>query len=116
MSARVPDPEQRARGGQRRAPGDEGGALEPPRVGVSLAVLAALLVLTASTVALAYVDLGAVGHVLVALAIAGAKAGLVMAFFMHLGHEGRLQRLFAGAGVSWLAFLVLLVIIDTATR
>ncbi|MCA9514365.1 MAG: cytochrome C oxidase subunit IV family protein [Myxococcales bacterium] len=95
---------------------DGGRALEPPSVVTSLVVLAALLALTLATVALAYVDLGTVGHVVVALAIAGAKAGLVMGFFMHLGHEGRLPRLFAGFGFTWLAFLVLFVVIDVVTR
>ena len=57
-----------------------------------------LLVLTALTVAITRVDLG--GYKVVgALAIACAKAGLVIAIFMHMKYEGKLLR--------WLLFLTL---------
>jgi cytochrome c oxidase subunit 4 len=58
----------------------------------------ALLALTALTVAITRVDLGGY-KVIGALAIACAKAGLVIAFFMHMKYEGRLLR--------WLLFLAL---------
>ncbi len=56
----------------------------------------ALLVLTALTVAITRVELG--GYKVVgALAVACAKAGLVIAVFMHMKYEGVLLR--------WLLFL-----------
>jgi len=47
------------------------------------AVFGALLVLTGATVAVAHIDLGNM-NLYLALAIAGAKATLVILFFMHL--------------------------------
>jgi cytochrome c oxidase subunit IV len=58
-----------------------------------------LLFLTALTVWVSRQDLG-IGHVWGSLAIASAKAGLVIAFFMHMRYEGRLLR--------WLLFVALL--------
>ena len=58
----------------------------------------ALLALTALTVGITRMDLG--GYKVVgALAIACAKAGLVIAVFMHVQYEGKLLR--------WLLFLAL---------
>ncbi|BCS55323.1 cytochrome C oxidase subunit IV family protein [Geobacter sp. SVR] len=51
----------------------------------------ALLVLTVVTVLVTRFDLGGY-RVLVALAVASLKAGLVIAVFMHMKHEGRLLR------------------------
>lgn len=59
----------------------------------------ALLALTALTVAITRVELGGY-KVLGALTIACAKAGLVIAVFMHMKYEGKLLR--------WLLFLALL--------
>jgi len=58
-----------------------------------------LLTLTALTVWVSQQDLG-IGHVWGSLAIASAKAGLVITFFMHMRYEGRLLR--------WLLFVALL--------
>jgi len=55
------------------------------------AVWTALLVLTAATVLVTRVDLGA-AKVWAALAIACLKSGLVIAFFMHMKYETRLFR------------------------
>jgi cytochrome c oxidase subunit 4 len=63
------------------------------------AVWLTLLLLTALTVRVSRLDLG-IGHVWGSLAIASAKAGLVIAFFMHMRYEGRLLR--------WLLFVALL--------
>jgi cytochrome c oxidase subunit 4 len=63
-------------------------------VGVWLALIA----LTALTVAITRMELGGY-KVLGALTIASAKAGLVIAVFMHMKYEGRLLR--------WLLFLAL---------
>jgi cytochrome c oxidase subunit 4 len=80
------------------------------------AVFAALLVLTALTTAVAWVDLGGEFNVVVALAIAGAKASLVALYFMHLRHGSRLSWVFAGAGFFWLMILIALTLSDTLTR
>lgn len=58
----------------------------PPRV--LLGTAAALLVLTAVTVAVARFDLGA-ANIAVALGVASVKAALVALFFMHLKYEHR---------------------------
>jgi cytochrome c oxidase subunit 4 len=57
-----------------------------------------LLALTGLTVWVSRLDLG-VNRVWGALAIASVKAGLVIAFFMHMRYEGRLLR--------WLLFFAL---------
>ncbi len=79
------------------------------------AVLAALLALTAATVAAAHVDLGRPGTP-VALGIASAKALLVVLFFMHVRRASPLVRLASGAALVWLAILFALVFADYATR
>ena len=58
----------------------------------------ALLALTALTVGITRAELGGY-KVLGALTIASVKAGLVIAFFMHMKYEGKLLR--------WLLFLAL---------
>lgn len=63
------------------------------------AVWLALLALTGLTVGVSRLQIG-IGHVWGSLAIASAKAGLVIAFFMHMRYEGRLLR--------WLLFVALL--------
>ncbi len=47
----------------------------------------ALLVATAITVAVSYINLGAAGNMTVGLLIATIKASMVAAIFMHLNHE-----------------------------
>lgn len=74
--------------------------------------LAALLALTT---AIAFVPLGAANFP-VALAIAIAKAGLVLWFFMELRGSGGLTRLFAAAGVFWLLILIVMTWADYAYR
>lgn len=64
-----------------------------------------LLVLTALTVLVTRIDLGGY-RVAGALAIACLKAGLVIAFFMHMKYEGRLLR-----GLLFVALVTLAVFI-----
>jgi cytochrome c oxidase subunit IV len=52
-----------------------------------VAVFGALLALTASTVAVSYLQLPLAPTIVLALAIASAKATLVVLFFMHLKGE-----------------------------
>ena len=78
-------------------------------------VFVALLVLTATTTAVAFVDLGP-GNTIVALAIAFVKATLVALIFMHLKWSPRLTRLAVVGGLFWLAILLTLTFSDIFTR
>ena len=80
-----------------------------------LAIFGALMVLTAITVAVAWLDLGTV-NVGVALAVAVVKASLVVLFFMHLKYSSRLTWIVAGAGLFWLLILLGILMADYATR
>jgi len=82
---------------------------------VYLLVFASLLVLTATTVAVAFVDLGTLNNV-VAMAIAAVKAMLVVLFFMHVRYSTRLTGLVIGSGLFALAIMIGLTLIDYATR
>ena len=80
------------------------------------AVWAALLVLLALTVAVARLNLLAQFSVLGALVIASIKAGLVLAFFMHLRGEGRFLKGMLLITVSALALLIGLTFADVWWR
>ena len=77
-------------------------------------IFGALMVLTAMTVGLAFVNLGQM-NIVVALAVAVVKASLVVMFFMHLKYESHLTKVVLGAGVFWLV-LLLGIIMDYVTR
>jgi cytochrome c oxidase subunit 4 len=81
----------------------------------TLLVFAALLLLTAVTVLVSYVDLGT-GNVVAALLIASAKASLVALFFMHLKGESRLVWAFALFPIVFLALILLGTLSDTMLR
>jgi cytochrome c oxidase subunit 4 len=53
------------------------------------AVFGALLVLTVTTVAVSYLDVSIALAVVIAMAVASVKGGLVAAIFMHLNHESK---------------------------
>lgn len=78
-------------------------------------VLAGLLVLTAVTVAVSTVDLGAL-KITVALLIASAKATLVLFFFMEIGHSGRLVKISFIGTIITLAFFIGFLFFDVALR
>jgi cytochrome c oxidase subunit IV len=78
-------------------------------------VYGALLALTLLTVGIAYLDLGPM-NIVAALGIAVCKALLVMLFFMHLRSSSHLTWIVAGAGVVWLAHLLLFTLADYLTR
>jgi cytochrome c oxidase subunit 4 len=78
-------------------------------------VFVALLALTAATVGLAFVDLGA-WHSPVGLTIAAVKALLIALFFMHLLRSKSLTWVFALSGLFWLGILMVLTLTDYATR
>ena len=79
------------------------------------AVFAALIVGTALTVAVAFVDLGAMNNVLM-LGIAMTKALLVVLFFMHVRWSTRLTWVVAASGFFWLLILFGLTMQDYLTR
>ena len=80
-----------------------------------LAVYGALIALALFTTGLAYLDLGPV-NAAVALAIAGAKATLVILYFMHVRYAPSVTRLFVGVGIFFLGILFVLTLSDVYTR
>lgn len=78
-------------------------------------VFAALLVLLALTVAVAYLDLG-IWSVVIAVTIATIKALLVILYFMHARYSSRLILLFATLGFATLGVMFLLTFGDYLTR
>ncbi len=81
-----------------------------------ISVFAALIALTALTVGLAYVDLGAHWNDVVALVIAALQAALGALFFMHLRENKALSWLMLGTGLFWLLVLIAFAVSDVATR
>jgi len=81
---------------------------------VYIAVLAALLVLTAITVTAAGIDFGPYNTV-IALVIATLKASLVALFFMHLRHDKFDAVVFLG-GVMFLAVFLIFTLFDIDSR
>jgi cytochrome c oxidase subunit IV len=79
------------------------------------AIFAALMVGTAITVAVAFVNLGAFNFP-VALAIAVTKATLVVLFFMHVKYSSRLTKLFVGMALFFLLTLFGLTMTDYLSR
>lgn len=82
---------------------------------VYFAVFGALMVLTATTTAVSFVDLGP-WNTVVALAIAFFKATLVVLFFMHVKYSPRLTQITVAGGLLWLAILILITLSDFMTR
>ena len=78
-------------------------------------IFGALMVLTAVTVAVAFVNLGSFNFP-VALAIAITKATLVILFFMHAKYSSRLTKLFVGTAFFFLAILLGLSLTDYLSR
>ncbi|HTM25092.1 MAG TPA: cytochrome C oxidase subunit IV family protein [Vicinamibacterales bacterium] len=79
------------------------------------AVFAALIVGTALTVAVAFIDLGAMNNVLM-LGIAMTKAMLVILFFMHVRWSSRLTWVVVASGFFWLLILFSLTMSDYLSR
>lgn len=76
---------------------------------------AALMLLLGFTVALSYQPLGQFNFP-IAIVIAAIKASLVAAIFMELQNRSGIIRVFACAGVAWLAILLWLGLMDFLTR
>ena len=75
----------------------------------------ALMALLAITWSVGYIDLGPFNLVF-ALAIAMAKAVLIMLFFMHIRYSKPLLWMFAGVGFFWLGIMFALALSDYMTR
>jgi cytochrome c oxidase subunit 4 len=81
-----------------------------------LVVWIALLVLLAATVAIAKLHLLVKYSVLAPLIIASIKAGLVLAYFMHLRHEGRFLKVMLLVAVATLTTFIALTFTDVWYR
>jgi cytochrome c oxidase subunit IV len=84
-------------------------------VGVYVGVFLALLVLTALTTGVAFIDLGPLNTV-VALTIAVIKMLLVVLFFMHVRYNKGLTRIVIVAAFFWLGIMMTLMLADELTR
>ncbi len=76
---------------------------------------AALLGLTAVTIGVSYLDLGAL-HTPVGLGIAALKAALILMYFMHVRGSSGWVRLTIAVGVVWLGILILGTLDDVISR
>jgi cytochrome c oxidase subunit 4 len=83
--------------------------------GTYFAIFAALMILTATTVFVARIDLGPM-NIVAALVIAVFKATLVILFFMHVRYSPRIIALLILAGLIWLALLIGLTLTDYLSR
>ena len=79
-------------------------------------VLVSLLALTALTVLAAEIDFGHPWSDAVALAIALAKASLVVLFFMHVKGSTPLIKLAAAAGFFWMLIFFAFILSDILER
>ncbi len=79
------------------------------------AVFLALIALTATTVGVSRIELGEYNFV-VAMTIAVMKGSLVVWFFMDVRRSSSLTKLFVGAGLFWLAILLVFVLSDYLSR
>jgi cytochrome c oxidase subunit 4 len=82
---------------------------------VYYSIFGALMVLTAITVFVAFIDLGALNFP-VALGIAVTKATLVILFFMHAKWSSRLVKLVIGGAFFFLFVLLTLTMTDYLSR
>ena len=78
-------------------------------------VFIVLLVLTATTCAISFINLGRL-NAIVALVIAFGKALLVALFFMHLRYSRRLMQIVVVSGLFWLCIMIALTMSDFLTR
>jgi len=78
-------------------------------------IFGALMVLTAITVAVAFIDVGLLNFP-IAITIAITKATLVILFFMHVKYSSRLTKLFVGMAFFFLFILFGLTLTDYLSR
>jgi cytochrome c oxidase subunit 4 len=80
-----------------------------------IGIFLTLMVLTAVTIAVAYVNLGQLNKV-VALSIASFKATLVVLYFMHVTYASRMTKLIVVTGFFFLMILLSLTMVDYGSR
>jgi len=78
-------------------------------------IFIALLILTGTTVWVAFIDLGVMNNV-VALGIATLKAMLVVLYFMHVRYSSKLTWVYLAAGFLFLVILLSFTMSDFLTR
>jgi len=78
-------------------------------------IAAALMVLLALTIGMAFVDLGEF-NLVVAMTIAVVKAVLVILYFMHVRYSSRVTWVVASAAFFWLSILFVLTMTDFLSR
>lgn len=83
---------------------------------VYFAIFAALMVGTAVTVWVAFIDLGGRFNTIVALTVAVIKATLVVLYFMHVRYSSRLTWVIVGSGLFWLGIMFALTLSDYLSR
>ena len=84
-------------------------------LGTYVAIFVTLLVLTATTTAVAFVDLGRLNDVIM-VTIAITKATLVVLFFMHVRQSPVLTKLVIMGALGWLWLLIVGIVGDHLTR
>ena len=82
---------------------------------IYITIFLSLLVLTGTTVAVSYIDLG-VFNAVVALAIACIKMMLVVLFFMHVKYSPKLTKLTVISGLFMFLALISMVMADYISR
>jgi len=78
-------------------------------------IFLALMVLTAVTVAVAFLQMGPLNDI-AAMGIAITKACLVILYFMHVRQSSQLTKVVVVAGFLWLLFLIGFTMSDYLTR
>ena len=82
---------------------------------VYVLIFGALMVLTLTTVLVAFQHLGPLND-FVALGIAGTKMTLVVLYFMHAKYSTRLTKLVLASGLAWLLILFAFTLSDYVSR
>lgn len=72
----------------------------------------ALLFFTAVTVWVTYIDLGRSGNLIIAMAIATVKAGLVCAYFMHLRWDRPFNALVFVSSLLFVSLFISMLLLD----
>jgi cytochrome c oxidase subunit 4 len=80
-----------------------------------VAIFLTLMVLTAITILVAYINLGPWNKV-IALGIASFKATLVVLYFMHVKYASRMTKLIVVTGFFFLAILLAETMVDYGSR
>lgn len=78
-------------------------------------IIVALLLMTVVTVAAAQFDFGAMNTV-IAMLIASVKAGLVLAYFMHLKYDDKIYTVAFGTAIFFLLVMFFFSWVDLYTR